>query len=68
MAEAVRAAAKPGDGFALLIDDFDVIQPGGFALMAHLRAGGEAIAASAGRTKSMLQPEATAASPWLLQA
>ena len=44
MAEAVRAAAEPCDGFAPLVNDFDVIQPGGFALMAHLRAGGEAIA------------------------
>ncbi len=44
MAEAVRAAAEPGDGFAQLVDDLDVVQPGGFALVAHRRAGGEAIA------------------------
>lgn len=67
-ADAVRFSAKKGDGFLLLVLNFNVIHAGQFALMLHRAVAVSVSPAKPGRRKSIEQPEATAASPRLLQA
>jgi hypothetical protein len=51
----------------LLINNFNVVDPGQLALLFDSAVATSRSPANAGR-KSMLAAEATAASPWLLQA
>jgi hypothetical protein len=67
-ADAVRFPAKQGDRFLLLVLDFNVVHAGQLALMLHPRGGGQRVPGKARTQKIDGAAEATAASPWLLQA